>query len=80
MGNKRIIFGTFTNAAGDTGGDVVTGLSRVDFFQLQHTGAVAAPTSVNTANETFPLESGTVTIVTGDGEDGIWMAIGDGVA
>lgn len=74
FGNKRVTMGTFTNAGGDTGGDVYTGLQRIEKFFMTHTGsAVAADSPV--ANETFPC-SDPVTIVTTDGADGQWMAIG----
>ena len=75
FGNKRVIMGTFTNGAGDSGGDIVTGLQVVDFATLQSTGdtvIAAAPT----INETFPSAPGTLTIVNTANEDGIWMAIG----
>lgn len=77
FGNKKVKFGTYTNGSGDTGGDVVTGLSVVEHFQLQPKGsAVIATASV--VNETFPLQNstGAVTIVTADNEDGYWMAYG----
>ena len=76
FGDKRVAFGTFTNAGSDTGGDIDTGLSRADFFQSQHTGS-AVVASAPVANETFPLGSGTVTIITVAGADGIWYAIGN---
>tara|TARA_R110000751_G_scaffold78908_1_gene159258 strand:+ start:179 stop:454 length:276 start_codon:yes stop_codon:yes gene_type:complete len=78
MGNKRIAIGTFTNSAGGTGGEVVTGLNRVDFMTLTTTGTIAAPGEL-VVNETLPLESGSVTIVTSADIVGVWMAIGDGV-
>ena len=74
-GNKRVSYGTFTNAGGDTGGDIVTGLSYVEFFDIQHTGS-AVVDDAPVVNETIPLSSGTVTIVTTDGADGIWQAEG----
>jgi len=76
FGNKKVVWGTFTNAGGDTGGDIKTGLNTVDFIQLQHTGS-AVVTDVPVPNETFPMSSGDVTIVTVDGADGIWWAQGD---
>lgn len=75
MGNKRVAWGTYSNGSGDTGGDIVTGLASVDTFSLQQTGS-AVTTGAPVVNETFPLASGTVTIVTDDNADGIWRAEG----
>lgn len=75
FGNKRIVFGTFTSDSGSTGGEVPTGLSSVDFLVCM---ATASPSAIQ-LNETFPLASGSVTIVSVPDETGIWMAIGDGL-
>ena len=75
FGNKRIVFGTFASDSGSTGGDVVTGLTGVDFF----VGVSGAGLTGVQINETLPLASGTVTIVTGPDDTGFWMAIGDGL-
>ena len=75
MGNKRVHMGTWTNGGGDTGGDIVTALRRVEFISLQSTGA-AVIASAPVVNETIPLSSGTVTIINTAGEDGVWMAVG----
>lgn len=74
-GAKEIVNGTFTNTGGSTGGEVKTGLNRVESFQIQHTGA-AVVISAPVVNETIPLESGDVTIVTLADADGIWEARG----
>jgi predicted membrane GTPase involved in stress response len=74
-GSLAMRIGTFTNGGADTGGDVDTGLSVVDSFVIIETGAaVVANRSV--VNETFPLASNAVTIVTDADVDGIWMAWG----
>lgn len=75
FGNKRIHKGTFTNDGGSTGGDIATGLNRVDHIQLQHTGS-AAVASAPAVNETLPLASGAVTIVTTADASGVWIAEG----
>ncbi len=76
MGNKAFVFGTFTNAGGDTGGNVNTGLHRCEFMALQHNaGAVVANQPV--VNETLPVDGSAVTIVSDDGADGYWWAFGD---
>ena len=75
MGNRRVVYGTYTNStAGDTGGDVITSLQRVEDFQMTVTGAAVA--SAPSANESFPLSSGTVTIVADSNTNGLWKAIG----
>ena len=66
MGNKRVYMGQYTQASGDTGGAITTGLKRIEYFDA--TGA----TKVTNA-------SGVVTIVTADpgaAQTGYWMAIG----
>jgi len=75
VGRKKVTMGTFTNTAGSTGGNITTGLTKVDSIKLQHTGA-AAIADEPSANETFPFEGGAVTIVTTADADGIWMATG----
>lgn len=75
MGNKKYAMGTFTNASGDTGGNIETGLTVCEFMSLQSTGtAVIANAPV--INEAFPAAGNAVTIVTTDNEDGIWFALG----
>jgi hypothetical protein len=75
FGNKRIHKGTFENTGGSTGGDIETGLQRVDFIHLQHSGA-SAVASAPAVNETLPLVGGAVTIVTTGDADGYWSAEG----
>jgi len=77
FGDKSIVWGSFTNGAGDSGGDIETGLASVENIQLQHSGAAAVADSPS-VNETLPLASGDVTIVTTTGADGYWFAIGTG--
>ena len=76
FGNKRVHIGTYTNGSGDTGGDIETGLNKVEACVLIPTGS-SVQTNAPVANETFPLESGDVTIVTDDNADGAWVAIGN---
>ena len=66
FGNKRIVVGQFTQASGDTGGAIATGLSLLAYFEASY--ATASSDS-----------SGTVTITTanpGAAQTGYWMAIG----
>lgn len=78
FGNKRVAYGTFTNTLGSSGGNIDTGLNRVDVMHLQQTGATAAVQGA-TVNETFPLASAiasAVTIVTFADAVGVWIAYG----
>jgi hypothetical protein len=76
FGNKRVKWGTFTTSSTDTGGDIATGLTRVDIMLLQHSGASDVD-DAPAVNETFPLSGGDVTIVHTASADGYWLAIGD---
>ena len=76
FGNKRVKWGTFTTSSTDTGGDISTGLTRVDMMLLQHSGASDVD-DAPAVNETFPLSGGDVTIVHTTSADGYWLAIGD---
>tara|TARA_R100001460_G_scaffold107926_2_gene157608 strand:+ start:230 stop:496 length:267 start_codon:yes stop_codon:yes gene_type:complete len=73
-GNMRIVYGTW-DANSVTGGEIVTGLGRVDICVLGHTGS-ATEAAVAVCNETFPLASGSVTIVATSGDKGTFIAIG----
>ena len=75
IGDRWMVYGTFASSDSGTGGDIVTGLKKVEFVSLQHTGA-AVIASAPSVNETLPLESGTVTIVTVANTAGVWMATG----
>ena len=75
-GNKRYVFGTYTNTGGGTGGDVKTGLHVVENFFIQAGGSSALALR-STVNETLPLSGSTdVTIVTNADETGYWIAVG----
>lgn len=66
FGNKKVVMGQFTQASGDTGGAIATGLATVDYFEASY--------STDNADS-----SGTVTITTadpGDDQTGYWMAMG----
>jgi hypothetical protein len=75
-GNIKYAYGTYTNAGGDTGGDIYTGLNRVDYFELIPNSATVIATGC-VVNETLPaLAQENVTIKTADDEDGYWYAEG----
>ena len=76
FGNKRVVYGTFANAGGSTGGDIATGLDVCENITLQHTGS-AVVASAPVANETFPLAGGVVTVVTVADTNGLFTAFGN---
>lgn len=75
IGNRYMTYGTWTSTVATTGGEVVTDLKRVDVFLITHEGA-AVEAAVAVANETFPLASGSVTMVVTAQDTGTWLAIG----
>jgi hypothetical protein len=75
QGSKKVTRGTFTNGAGDSGGDIDTGLEMCQFIELQQTGAAAVATAP-AVNETLPAAGSAITIVTTAGADGNWRAEG----
>lgn len=74
VGDKVMVIGTFTNTAGSIGGDIDTGLKRVDSLSLIQYGA-AVTTGAPVVNETFPLTTA-VTIVSDADVDGQYVAYG----
>lgn len=75
MGDRAVVFGNYTNTAGSTGGDIVTGLNVVEAFFLTPRGS-AVNTGVPVYNESALPQSGTITIVTDATTTGSFMAIG----
>jgi hypothetical protein len=77
-GDKRVTAGTFTNTGVTTGGNIYTGLQRIEgvFLQQQAAAVVADQPSVNETITAAGLISEPVTIVTTAGADGWWFAFG----
>lgn len=75
-GVKKVVSGTFANDSGSTGGDIATGLRRVESFEIQHTGS-AVVASAPVVNESFPTATGDITVVTVADTAGIWRAEGE---
>ena len=78
-GSMAVSMGTFTNEAGDKGGNIATGLNRCYGLILQPGGATVAGNAC-VVNETFTangLDGSAIKIVTDDGVDGNWLAFGD---
>ena len=78
-GSMAVSMGTFTNGAGDGGGNIATGLNRCYGLILQPGGATVAGNAC-VVNETFTangLDGSAIKIVTDAGVDGNWLAFGD---
>jgi hypothetical protein len=74
-GDRWESWGTWTNASGDTGGDIQTGLNYIESVWLSYTGS-AVVVSAPVVNETLPKSGDGITIVTVDNADGVWLAKG----
>lgn len=74
-GDHRVHYGTFTNTAGSTGGNIDTGLKNAHHVVLTHTGT-GVVASAPVVNETLPIDGSAITIVTTADADGIWIAWG----
>lgn len=75
IGSMSVTYGTFTNGGGDVGGNIATGMRRVEMMMLAYSGA-AAITEAPSINATFPCDGSSVAIVTPAGADGYWIAWG----
>jgi len=75
FGDRVMVIGTFVNDSVSTGGNIVTGLQRVDNCQLTHIGSSVVE-SAPVVNETYLLAGGDVTIVTVADTSGTYMVIG----
>jgi hypothetical protein len=75
VGAHRITGGTFASAGGSAGGDIKTGLHKVDQLWLQQKGS-AVVASAPVVYKTFPVVD-PVTIVTAANAEGYWLAIGN---
>lgn len=75
VGDRWVVEGTFASSGGSTGGDIVTGLRRIENVQLTHTGS-AVVASAPVVNETLPLDAGSPTIVTVADTAGVYRIIG----
>jgi len=75
-GNLRFSYGTYTSTGGTAGGDIYTGLQKVDGMILQQKSIGAAVSASQAViNETFPRVD-PVTIVTIAAGVGYWAAWG----
>ena len=76
FGNKAVAWGTYASTNSDTGGDIDTGLHKVDAMFFSGSGA-AVNADMPAINETLPCTGSAVTIVTTADATGFWFAIGD---
>lgn len=85
IGSRRMLYGTYSNSGGSTGGDITPGynssgpewqaLSRIENVNLQPVAA-AVVASQHVVNTTLPASAVKFTTVTGANENGVWTAIG----
>lgn len=68
-GGMAIVYGTFTNTAGSTGGQISTGLNNILMFSSSNNSQAATTNSIS-------VSRGTVTLTTVADEDGYWKAEG----
>ena len=74
-GDHSIVYGTYTNGGGDSGGNIDTGLAICESIDFYPTGSSAVATA-SVVNETMPCAGNAVTVVNAADEDGIWRAVG----
>ena len=70
MGDMKVAMGTYASSGGATGGDVVTDLSEIKYFNTDCEVTAAATVHLVT------IASGTATLLTVANETGKWLAIG----
>jgi len=75
FGTKRVVYGSWSSTAPSTGGDIATGLKRVESCAIWHKGALVSA-AVAVVNATFPVAGGGVTIVCTADDTGYWIAVG----
>lgn len=61
QGNKRVVYGIFNNTTGTQGGNIDTGLTVVDWCDVNQDATQASNIAVD---ERFPIVGANVTIVT----------------
>jgi hypothetical protein len=70
LGSINVIYGTYTNTDTDSGGSITTGMGLVAGFGVVPTG------QVDMHMPKYSVSGGVVTLVTGNGDDGNWYAMG----
>lgn len=75
MGDLYVVFGKWTNAFGDEGGEIETGLGHILMAFCQHNYSFGMTAEVK-FDEDFPIAGGALTIETTAGVDGNFIAFG----
>lgn len=73
IGSRHFVTGNWTTNT--TGGEIVTGLRKVEFISCKANGSSIVAGSP-TVNETLPLSGSSVTVICTSASSGIWYAIG----
>lgn len=76
IGNKALVWGTYTDSSAGTEDDIKTGLHLCEMFIIIPYGSAAA-TDAGAVNETLPVAGSAVTIIVVASQSGMWIAIGD---
>jgi len=72
VGRRWRTWGTWTNGAADSGGNIVTGLRTVETANIGVSSHLGTEIPKMTLNST----AGYITLVTSEGADGYWEAVG----
>lgn len=72
IGSLKLVVGTYTNAATDTGGTIDTGLTNLFYFSAEPDSHVGS----TNLKHTITAGSSSVTVVCEEGVDGRWLAVG----
>ena len=75
IGKYRVHFGTFTNGAGDSGGDIDTKM-KLCIFLIPFAKTATADVYVDEDFSSGPLDGSAITIVSALDADGYWLAVG----
>lgn len=78
VGNKKRVWGTFTNTDTDAGGNITTGLTNIELSSVSitsHSGSTM-PRVFENSTIAGVSTAGTLGIVTPNGVDGSWSVIG----
>lgn len=78
FGSKKLMFGSFANTDGSSGGNLDTGLTMAEIVLLQSAGTAELLELGATAhvNADLPVNGRSVPIVTSANMSGCWVALG----
>ena len=75
VGDRKMVYGTYTASGGNTGGDIDTGLIECVSIMLTATGS-SIVADAPTVNETLPVDGSAVTVIVTSNSTGNWLAMG----